>query len=413
VDQSGSQEVAALTASPGGAGGRARGKIVLFANADWFLYKFRLSLAQALAREGYEVLLISPPGKFGPRLQELGFRWQPVPMIRRSLNPVAEVALVLHLARLFRREAADLVHGFTIKAAIYGSLAARLAGVRARVSAVTGLGSVFISNRWRARLLRVPIRWLFKQALGGRRVRLVVENKTDLRLFVDAGLIPAKRARLIPGSGVDCMKFRPSTRARAPGRLRVLLASRLLWDKGIGEFAQAAKNLRAGGRHIDFILAGEPDSGNPTSIPISVIEKWVATGVLRWIGYIDEMATLLSEVDVVVLPSYREGLSTFLIEGAASGKALVTTDVPGCRDVVTHYREGLLVPARKWEPLAAAIEELDDDRELVSRLGRNARARAVAEFDETIVIARTLDVYRELLPTCRAGDEVDSHAGAR
>jgi glycosyltransferase involved in cell wall biosynthesis len=238
---------------------------------------------------------------------------------------------------------------------------------------------------------------LLKQALGGRSVRLIVENETDLRLFVDAGLIPAKRARLLPGSGVDCVKFRPSTRARAPGPLRVLLASRLIWDKGIGEFAQAATNLRAGGRDIDFILAGEPDSGNPTSIPRSVIDKWVATGILRWIGHVEEMATLLSEVDVAVLPSYREGLSIFLIEGAASGKALVTTDVPGCRDVVTHDREGLLVPAREWEPLAAAIGKLDDDRDLVRTLGNAAHARAVHEFGETIVIARTLDIYRELL----------------
>jgi glycosyltransferase involved in cell wall biosynthesis len=397
VTQVGRQEVPALTVAPADVGGRARGKIVLFANTDWYLYNFRLSLARALAREGYEVLLISPPGRFGPMLQELGFRWQPVAMTRRSLNAVAEFALVLHLARLFRRENADLVHGFTIKPAFYGSLAARLAGVKARIVAVTGLGYVFISGGLWARLLRIPLRWLSRRAMGGVGARLIVQNETDLRYFVNGALVTRDHARLIQGSGVDCARFHPRREARTPGPLRVLLAARLLWDKGIGEFVQAAQCLRAGGRDIHFILAGEPDPGNPASIPPSTVRSWVAAGILRWVGYVDDMPALMREVDVVVLPSYREGLSKSLIEAAACGKAVITTDTPGCRDVVTHGREGLLIPVREWEPLAAAIGKLDDDRDLVRTLGEAARVRAVSEFEETIVIARTLEVYSELL----------------
>jgi glycosyltransferase involved in cell wall biosynthesis len=383
-------------------GASSRAKIVLFANTDWYLYNFRLSLARALVERGYSVLLISPPGKYGAMLRDLGFRWQPVPMVRRSLNPLAEMGLVLGLARMFRREAPDLVHGFTIKCAVYGAIAARLAGVKARVSAVTGLGYLFISNEFRARLLRWPTRWLLRLALGGSGARLIVQNETDLRLFVDAGFAPADRARLIAGSGVDCNRFRPSAQKRRSGPLRVLLASRLLWDKGIGEYTEAARSLRVAGREIDFVLAGGPDPGNPASIPESVVDGWVEAGVLRWVGHVDDMAGLFAQVDVVVLPSYREGLSKSLIEAAASGKALITTDVPGCSDVVVHGQSGLLVPAREWKPLAVAIATFDDDRELMRTLGEAARLRALEAFDETIVIAKTFDIYRELLSASAA-----------
>lgn len=375
-----------------------RAKIVLFANTDWYLYNFRLSLARTLVESGHSVLLLSPPGKYGPMLSELGFRWQPVPMVRRSLNPLAELSLVLSLVRLFRRETPDLVHGFTIKCAVYGGLAARLAGVKARVAAVAGLGYVFISDEFRARMLRGPVRWLLGRALGGRGARLIVQNPTDRDLFIDSGLACADQVRLIPGSGVDCARFRPVALPRAPGPLRVLLASRLLWDKGIGEFVEAARSLRASGRDIDFILAGEPDPGNPASIEVDVVKEWVADGVLRWIGHVDDMASLFDRVDVVVLPSYREGLSKSLIEAAASGKALITTDVPGCRDVVAHEQNGLLAPAREWKPLEASIAKLDDDRPLIHALGAAARRQAEEVFDETVIVAQTVDVYRQILP---------------
>jgi glycosyltransferase involved in cell wall biosynthesis len=210
--------------------------------------------------------------------------------------------------------------------------------------------------------------------------------------------------RLIPGSGVDCARFAPGERHRADGPLRVLLPARLLWDKGVAEFVDAARALRAQGRRIKFLLAGTPDPGNPAAVPEATVRAWVAEGTVQWLGHVDDMPALLRGVDVVALPSYREGLPKGLIEAAACALPLVTTDVPGCRHVVTDGVEGLLVPPRDAPALARAIARLDDDPALRARLGTAARTRALAEFDESIVVGRTLEVYRELVDGASAQD---------
>ncbi|CAM5442973.1 N,N'-diacetylbacillosaminyl-diphospho-undecaprenol alpha-1,3-N-acetylgalactosaminyltransferase [Thauera mechernichensis] len=371
-------------------------KIMLFANTEWYLYNFRRSLALALRQAGHEVILVSPPGPYGERLQALGLRWLPAPMQRRSLNPLRELALVQWLRGVVKAERIDLVHGFTIKCAVYGALAALTTG-RARVSAVAGMGYVFISEDLRARVLRPVVRTLMRTALGGRRARLILQNPDDVALFEQAGLVPMDQVRLIPGSGVDGARFSPASGARAAGPLRVLLPARLLWDKGLAEYVEAARMLRAAGREIDFMLAGEPDAGNPAAVPAAVVKGWVAQGLVRWLGHVEDMPALYRSVDVVALPSYREGLPKGLIEAAACGLALVTTDVPGCREVVRDGVDGLRVPVKDAGALARAIERLADDEALRARLGAAARARALAEFDERIVIDRTLRVYDELL----------------
>ncbi len=373
-------------------------KLILFANTDWYLYNFRRSLALALRDAGHELLLISPPGEYGERLRDLGLRWQALPMDRRSLNPLREARLLWHLWRLFRRERPSLVHGFTIKCAVYGSLAARLAGVSARVNAVAGMGYVFTSNDAKARLLRPLVRSLLKLALGGRGARLILQNPDDVALFQAAGLVDAEQVRLIPGSGVDCSRFIARAHQHnhdAP--FRVLLPARLLWDKGIAEFVAAARRLKGEGRAIDFLLAGDPDPGNPAAVPESTLRGWVNEGIVQWLGHVQDMPELFGGVDMVVLPSYREGLPKGLIEAAACALPLVTTEVPGCREVVTDDVDGLLVPARDADALANAIARLQDDPVLAQRLGQAARSKALAQFDERIVIARTLAVYRELL----------------
>lgn len=375
-------------------------RIVLFANTDWYLWNFRRSLALALRRSGFQVLLLSPPGEYGAKLRELGLRWEPVPMERRSLNPLREAAVLAHLWRLFRRERPDLVHGFTIKCAVYGSLAARLAGVPGRVNAVTGMGYVFTSQDAKARALRPLVRALMRIALDGRDARLILQNPDDVAVFEQARLVALERIRLIPGSGVDCVRFTPAPGRTppAPGKpLRVLLPARLLWDKGLAEFVEAARHLRNEGRDIEFLLAGDPDPGNPAAVPESEVRGWVAAGLLQWLGHVDDMPALFATVDAVVLPSYREGLPKGLIEAAACGLPLVTTDVPGCREVVRDGVDGLLVPARDAGALAAAIARLHDDPALARRLGEAARQRALDEFDERIVIERTLAVYQEML----------------
>lgn len=374
----------------------SRPAVALFANTDWYLYNFRLSLVRRLRDLGWRVLLLSPPGDYGERLAEMGFRWRPLPMDRRSLNPLAEARLLATLTAILRRERPDIVHGFTIKPAVYGSIAGRLAGVKGRVNAVTGLGYVFTSDEPRARLLRPVVSRLMKVALGGGGARLILQNPDDVELFRRARLVADERVRLIHGSGVDCARFAPG-RERRPGEpLEVLMATRLLWDKGLAEFIEAARALKARGRNIRFLLAGDPDPGNPASVAAETVRGWVDEGLVEWLGHVDDMAALLGGVDVVVLPSYREGLPKTLIEAAACARPLITTDVPGCREVVAHGEDGLLVPVREHEPLAQAIARLDDDHALADRLGRAARKKALERFDDRIVVERTLEVYREL-----------------
>ena len=373
-------------------------KIVLFANTDWYLWNFRRSLAMAARAAGFEVLLVSPPGEFGARFAALGLRWQPLAMERRSLNPLRELGVMWRLVRLLWRERPALVHDFTIKCAVYGALAARLAGVPARINSVDGMGYVFSSRDLTARLLRVPVRLSLRAALGGRRTRLILQNPDDVALFEHARLVDAAHVRLIPGSGVDCQRFRPhraSHRSAAPPR--VLLAARLLWDKGVAEYVEAARILRTRGVAATFLLAGTPDAGNPAAVPVDTVRGWVRDGLIEWPGHVNDMAGLLASVDVAVLPSYREGLPTSMIEAAACSLPLVTCDVPGCREVVTDGVEGLLVPPRDAGALATAIARLLEDPDLRERMGQAARAKALADFDERLVIERTLAVYRELL----------------
>ncbi|HEX7887930.1 MAG TPA: glycosyltransferase family 4 protein [Ramlibacter sp.] len=374
--------------------------VLLFANTEWYLYNFRRSLAQALRDAGHEVLLVSPPGPYGEKLRALGFRWEAAPMVRRSLNPWRELVLVDWLRRLCRSEQIDLVHGFTIKCAVYGSLAARLAGVPARVNAVAGMGYVFTSGDLKARMLRPVVRGLMRLALDGEGARLILQNPDDVALFESAELVRPHRIRLIPGSGVDCQRFAPSTQepppAARPDKLRVVLPARLLWDKGIAEYVEASRQLRSQGRAIEFLLAGTPDAGNPAAVPEETIRGWIDEGAIRWLGQVDDMPALFRSVDVVVLPSYREGLPKGLIEAGACGVPLVTTDVPGCREVVRHGVDGLLVRARDAEALARAIATLHDDTNLRRRLAAAARQRATSDFDERKIIAATLSVYREL-----------------
>ena len=372
-------------------------KVLLFANTDWYLFNFRLSLANALREAGFEVILLSPAGPYGLRLQDSGFRWIPAPMSRSSLNPFRESGLLVWLVRLLLTEKVSLVHVFTIKCVIYGALAARLAGVKARVSAVAGMGYVFINTSLRVRGLRLLLRPLFQLALSGRASRLILQNRDDKAIFIKEGLVNPARIRLIAGSGVNCERFRPRNIPRQAGPFRVLLASRLLWDKGLAEYAEAARLLKAEGRLITFLLAGDMDPGNPASVDSEVIKDWEAEGLLECLGHVDDMSSLLATIAVAVLPSYREGLPKSLIEAAACGLPIVTTDVPGCREVVTDGETGLLVPVKDPVALARAIARLQDEPVFAESLGRNARVNACAQFDEKIVIEQTLVVYRELL----------------
>ncbi|MGH8086359.1 MAG: glycosyltransferase family 4 protein [Lysobacter sp.] len=375
-------------------------KFVFFANTDWYLYNFRLSTALHLATQGVEVVMLSPPGDFGVRFADHGIRWVTLgTMDRASLNPAREAWTVRELVRVVRAEQPDLIHNFTVKCAVYGALAARLAKVPAVVNAVAGMGYVFTSDGPKARALRPIVSALIRGTLGSGHSRLILQNPDDADAFTRAGLVESDSIRLIRSSGVDTRRFCPPDGDCEPRPLRVILAARLLWEKGIGEYIEAAALLRQRGRNIQFLLAGMPDPGNPGSVERAQVERWVAEGLVDWLGHVDDMPALLRTMDVMALPSYyREGVPKSLIEGAASGLALVTTNLPGCREVVAqHGVDGLHVAPRDAEALAERLATLDDDRALLRRLGDAARTKALADFDERMVIAKTVAVYGELL----------------
>jgi glycosyltransferase involved in cell wall biosynthesis len=373
--------------------------IVFFANTEWYLYNFRLPLARALRNQGHVVLMVSPPGPYGRCLEAEGFEWHPVPMNRRSLHPLREVGLINRLRKLLVQRKVDLIHGFTIKCAVYGALAARLAGDRPRVNAVAGLGYLFSSDEHVARLGRLPIRALMQVAFGGNHSRVIVQNGEDRRVFQRSRMANSERLVLIPGSGVDTARFVPNTERQSRRPFRVVMAARLLKSKGVGEFAAAAGLLRDRGVVVECVLAGAPDPGNPDSLAEAQVAAWARQGLLVWKGHLDDVRDLYSEADAVALPSYYgEGLPRSLLEGGACGLPLITTARPGCRDVVTHEVEGLLVAERSATALADAIERLTLDRAWACRLGEAARRKVVTEFDERLVIERTFAVYGSLLP---------------
>lgn len=378
-------------------------KFALFANTDWYLYNFRLSTALELVEQGHDVVMLSPPGDYGARFAGHGMRWLSLPMDRASLNPWREAMTLRALVRTLKEERPALLHSFTTKCAVYGALAARAAGVPAHVGAVAGMGYVYASDHARARMLRPLVGALMRGTLGGDGSRLILQNPDDAEAFVRARLVPAQQIRVILGSGVNTRRFSPPDdreQPQPPARpLRVVLAARLLWEKGVGEFVEAARLLARAGRRIECLLAGTPDPGNPRAVPQAQAEAWAREGVVDWLGHVEDMPGLLRSVDVMALPSYyREGVPKSLLEGAASGLALVTTGMPGCREVVReHGVDGLRVPPRDAAALADCLALLDDDRELLRRLGARARANALAHFDERMVIRRTIEVYEEIL----------------
>lgn len=371
-------------------------KIALFANTDWFIYNFRRGLARRLVELGHDVLLISPPGPYGLKLREQGYRWCSAPMDRRSLNPFKEIRFILWLANVLRQERVEILHSFTIKSVVYGALACRLAGVPFRVNGIDGLGYVFISNDLKARLLRPLVGRMLRFACKGPRTKVVLLNRDDVEGFLKAGFAKASQISLIQGAGVDLNKFSPRENSSPSEVTRVLLAARLLWDKGVGEYAEAARIIASRGVRVKFLLAGNPDPGNPAAIDEKIVKGWVEEGLIDWLGHVEDMPKLLNKVDIVVLPSYREGLPTTLIEAAACGLPIVTTDVPGCRDVVESGVDGLLVPPKNSGALADAIQLLCNDFDFAKTIGGRAREKAFSSFDEKIIVNNTLRIYEEV-----------------
>lgn len=377
----------------------ARPSLLYLVTEDWYFWKHRGHLARAARDAGFRVMVAAAPGKFVKNIEDEGFEYYPLSLERKSVNPLGQARVLLRLTILYRSLRPDIVHHVAVKPILYGAVAARLAGIKRRVNALTGLGYVFTANGLKRRLLRAFVSAWYRLALGGQGARNVFQNPDDMGLFISSGLTGQDHSVLIRGAGVDIERFSPSEEPSGPPK--IVLAARMLRDKGVLELFKAAEILAARGLDFKVVLAGLPDEHNPTAIPEATLRSWNDRGYVDWSGHVEDMAGLLGDSHIACLPSHREGLPLFLLEAAASGRPIIATDVPGCREIVLHEKTGLLVPPRDPEALANALERLMRDADLRKRMGRAGRELAVSEFSERAVQEKTIALYKELI---RAGN---------
>lgn len=366
-------------------------KILLVANTDWYLYRFRNSLASFLQMQGDEIVFVSPPGRFVPDIQGQGFRWIAWNVGRQSINPFKELKAILELAHIYSTEKPSHVHLHTIKPVIYGSLAARLIKVPAVIHSITGRGYVFLGKDVKARLLRTIVKKIYRFALSYRSSMTIFENETDRNYFLDENLVMPQKSSVVEGVGVNTDYYSPSP--EPTGIPIVILAGRMLWDKGVGTFIDAAQLLRSK-VSARFILVGEPDAGNPASIDVDVLKQWVKEGVVEWWGWQADMRSVFASCHIVVLPSLGEGIPTILLEAAAAGRPIVATNVSGCRDVVIDGSTGLLVPQQDSLALALAMEKLITHPEMRKTMGKAGREYIVQRFGSSKINHETYKIYQ-------------------
>ena len=365
--------------------------IAYFVTEDWYFCSHRLPLALAAKESGYDVTVIARESSHGDTIRAAGLNFIPLGVRRKSANPLVEVALIRELVRIYKQIGPDIVHHVALKPVLYGSIAARIARVPGIVNAMAGLGFLFISTSWLVRVVRPLARLAFRFALNRSNAILILQNPDDVEEFVSRKLVDKSRTRLIRGAGVDLDEF--PVKPEPEGAPVVLLTARLLWDKGIGEFVAAARELARRGSPARFVIAGDADDQNPAAVPATTIDEWREEGIVELLGHRTDIAELLAGCHIACLPSYREGLPKSLLEAAAAGRPIVATDVPGCREIVVHGSNGLLVPAKDSAALAAAIGRLIEAAGLRAQMGRAGRDLVRKHFSIDTVVAETLSAY--------------------
>lgn len=369
--------------------------LIFVVNTPEFFLSHRLPIALAAQKAGYDVHVASANGDAVREIRRLGLVHHSISIARSGQNPLSEIGSIASLYRLFREIEPDLVHLITIKPVLYGGIAARLSGVSAVVAAVSGLGTVFVAQSFAASIRRCLVTWFYRLAFSQRRLAVIFQNPDDCEGLLKIGALRNDQARMIRGSGVnlDNYAFLPEPKNKPV----VVMAARLLRDKGVYEFVEAAQLLKARGVEVVMRLIGAPDPGNPTSVAQVELDRWAAEGVVELPGYRSDIARQYAAANVVCLPSYREGLPKGLVEAAACGRAVVTTDVPGCRDAIEPGVTGVLVPVKNAVALAdrlQALIEAPEERMLMGKAGRELAERA---FSIDRIVNQHLAIYKELL----------------
>lgn len=365
-------------------------KVAIVLNTSWNIFNFRMNFVKALLENGYEVHTIAPHDNYTHLLEAAGCKHHDVKMDSRGANPIKDIALTFELWGIYRKVKPDIILHYTIKPNVYGTLAASVLRIPT-INNVCGLGTVFLKNN----LVSAIAMFLYKVAFRFPR-KVFFQNPDDLALFLNKDLVPAKSADLIPGSGIDLSKFQPIEFKRNES-FTFLLISRLITDKGILEYIDAVKKLQKKGINARFQLLGAKDPEHKRGIQLPVIESWIKSNTIEYLGTTDDVRKFIHEADCIVLPSYREGTPRTLLEAASSSKPIVATDVPGCHHVVEDNYNGLLCKLKNSEDLALKMEQmLSLDDETLKKFGENGRKKIEFEFDEKLVITKYLNEISSL-----------------
>lgn len=371
-------------------------KILFVVNTPEFFLSHRLPIALAAREGGYEVHVATAAGDAVPEIRRLGLIHHAVGIARSGQNPIAELSSVISLYRLFRKLKPELVHLITIKPVLYGGIAARFARVYAVVAAVSGLGTVFVAQSTAARARRALVSRLYQLAFSHRRLAVIFQNPDDRDGLLAIGALRKDQVRMIRGSGVSLADY--SFLPEPEGTPVVVMAARLLREKGVYEFVEAARHLKSRGVEVVMRLIGAPDLGNPSSVAQTELDAWSSEGVVELPGYRSDIAGQYAAANIVCLPSYYgEGLPKTLVEAAACGRAVITTNHPGCRDAIESDVTGVLVPVRSAPALADAIQMLVETPERRLRMGKAGRELAERAFSIDRIVGQHLAIYKELL----------------
>lgn len=359
--------------------------VLISINASWNIINFRKGLVSALRERGYRVIVVAPEDEYSAEVHALGVDYIPLKMNKQGLTPAQDLLLLARYYRILNAVKPDVFLGYTPKPNIYGSIACHLLKIPV-INNVAGLGTAFIKEGGLARLLTGMYSVAFRRSRT-----TFFQNPDDLDLFLRLGVVQEQQARLLPGSGIDLTRFRSDPGSKPAGGFRFLLVARLLWDKGIGEYVEAARRLREEAPEVRCQLLGFADVENRTAISRDQVQKWVEEGVVDYLGHAADVRPFIAAADCIVLPSYREGLPRVLLEASAMAKPLIATDVPGCRHLVQDGKNGFLCAVRSAESLAEAMlkmaRSLPEERQ---KMGAFARSNVEEQYDERIVIERYL-----------------------
>ena len=368
--------------------------IAIVINTSWNIFNFRMGLLNALRDEGYNIVVIAPYDFHTEKLIEYGFEYHDINMNNKGTNPIEELRLLREFYKVYKEVNPDILLQYTIKPNVYGSMAASLLDIPV-ISNISGLGTVFLNKKPSSILARL----LYKLALRMKAPKKVFfQNQNDRAVFIKAKLVKKKKTDILPGSGIDTEKFKPVEReARKEKSLHFLFIARLIRDKGIVEYVEAARMLKSKYPEAVFNILGTYYPGNPTAITHDEVEMWEKEGIIHHLGATDEVSKVIAEHDCVVLPSYREGLARVLLEGASMAKPIVTTNVPGCKNVVNDGITGYLCKVKDADSLAQQMEKVlvlsEDERR---EMGKRGREKVIVEFDEKIVIKKYKKAIRKI-----------------